>query len=747
MAAADDIDLCDSCNEVELASFFRQATYSRDRGGQAEPSEEALHLGTLDKILRRAKDCTFCHLIVEALRSTFPYDKLGLQTLLTRLASDDIANDCWLYSYCFFQDAVDATSTATEAFRLAVSTLHPSKGAEYYRFARRHHAGDIQILGESAEKLGLAMSSHGRMIQRECVDIDLAKQWLHICESLHGPLCEQPGLDRGVLFSIKPPRDIIVIDVTRSCLAALPQDSRYVALSYCWPPSPGLVATKANRDSLVMDGALDLHPNPLSQTIQDAIQCTRDLGESYLWVDSLCIVQDDPSDKRHQIAQMDLIYGSAVLTIVAAPPNGSDIAMGLPGYRTASRTTQQNIVTIQGLELAVPLPCLEDLLTRTRWDTRGWTYQETMLSRRLLYFTEAQAYFQCSCGICCEDSIGEYHDPAAHFAITTNLWNPKNLYNADPDHNYGELSIVHSMYSSESDALGAYNTFVSYYLRRDLSYSEDILNAFDGLLHIFERSMDTRFWYGLPEKWFDHALLWQFAGPARRRKRLPSSRTADIIHLFPSWSWAGWETVSEASYWLMLGDVRPLLDWFVVLRSGITGRLLPSRAQASGPSTAPNELSATVCSQQVFDSAFSSGDELAHLATYTTTQYLYLDAMEYWQSGSGGDIWPDSLHLKILGTEGSWIGLILVDRDWIKSNLPNRQTFEFMLLSEAARARPEPDETAAFDTAVHMEEEWCLLNVMLIETSGDHSQRIAVGVVHKDAWNRTCPISRIIKLV
>jgi hypothetical protein len=59
------------------------------------------------------------------------------------------------------------------------------------------------------------------------------------------------------------------------------------------------------------------------------------IGERYLWVDSLCIVQDDPQEKHGQIANMDAIYGNAILTINAAA--GQDANAGLPGVRPLSR--------------------------------------------------------------------------------------------------------------------------------------------------------------------------------------------------------------------------------------------------------------------------------------------------------------------------------------------------------------------------------------------------------------------------
>jgi hypothetical protein len=572
----DDVDinkrnLCTSCSKVNLSAFFEIATHCRDDGMRVVPSNNALRLGMLKDIISRSRTCSLCKTVVNAVSSTFPYDRLGLQPLLARLRSTEGGTDCWLYSYRFFQDTGDSNGNLEKTYRVAISTLHPSKDIVYSSagVARRHHAGDIQLMLDSAKRLGLSGHFHGRRLQEGCVDKGLLKQWLHICENQHGMLCKQPDLERRDLFSIPPPKEVTVIDVSRNCLTVLPPGARYITLSYCCPPKTNFVTIKDNKAALMVEGAIGFHTASLSNTIQDAIDCTRELGEKYLWVDSLCIVQDDGRDKHHQISQMDLIYSNAELTIVAAHYVENDSSSGLPGYRPGSRSVcPQNISIAQGLELAIALPCLEDLLSRTRWDTRGWTFQETMLSRRLLYFTEAQAYFQCSCGICCEDTAGEIHDPTAFVALSTNLWNPKNVYSMASEDNYGQLSLVHTLYSDDETALRAYNNFVSRYLRRELSYAEDILNALNGLLRIFERSMKTKFLCGLPEKWFDHALLWKLVGPAKKRMRVKCGLTiangdedADTNCEFLTWSWAGWDTLSETPYWLLLDHIRPLLHW------------------------------------------------------------------------------------------------------------------------------------------------------------------------------------------
>lgn len=88
----------------------------------------------------------------------------------------------------------------------------------------------------------------------------------------------------------------------------------YVALSYCWG---GDQPHKTTRESLAKhDGTLDLYRLPA--TIQDACKVTHGLGFSYLWVDSLCIVQDDENEKQKEIANMELIYSNATVTISAS---------------------------------------------------------------------------------------------------------------------------------------------------------------------------------------------------------------------------------------------------------------------------------------------------------------------------------------------------------------------------------------------------------------------------------------------
>ncbi|KAI6117601.1 heterokaryon incompatibility protein-domain-containing protein [Pisolithus croceorrhizus] len=126
----------------------------------------------------------------------------------------------------------------------------------------------------------------------------------------------------------------------------------------------------------------------LPATIRDAIALTRQIGERYIWIDALCILQDSPTDKGAQICIMDLIYSRAVFTIFAA-------------------SGQSAFYQLSGIHLAIPLPPLSEALTESNWNTRGWTFQEILLSRRRLVFTKHQMYFECTKDVWCEDVVAE----------------------------------------------------------------------------------------------------------------------------------------------------------------------------------------------------------------------------------------------------------------------------------------------------------------------------------------------------
>ncbi|OHE94400.1 hypothetical protein CORC01_10328 [Colletotrichum orchidophilum] len=148
--------------------------------------------------------------------------------------------------------------------------------------------------------------------------------WLRTCASSHGAHCATPPRPSAArplwLIDVRDYRLVAVNDGENEEATFSGSQFFYVGLSYVWGQrSSAAAATLANIAALQVPGALD---SPTM--IRDAIELTRLLGEQYLWVDRLCIVQDDDRAKEAQLRGMADIYAGAILTIVAAQGRGAD---------------------------------------------------------------------------------------------------------------------------------------------------------------------------------------------------------------------------------------------------------------------------------------------------------------------------------------------------------------------------------------------------------------------------------------
>jgi hypothetical protein len=129
------------------------------------------------------------------------------------------------------------------------------------------------------------------------------------------------------------------------------------------------------------------------RTICEARQFVCQLGELYLWVDSLCIDQEDKEDKRAIIPEVMSIYGCACITLVAVA--GIDSHHGLPGvYEDSRRPDTRLSFTIYGKEVClVPKrPSCFSLVHGSTWNTGAWTCQEYLLSPSVIFVTEVEAF-------------------------------------------------------------------------------------------------------------------------------------------------------------------------------------------------------------------------------------------------------------------------------------------------------------------------------------------------------------------
>ena len=369
-------ELCRRCREINLPLLF-------------EVPRGKVPLGCLHEIENKA-DCSFCRFVKDILRLQFDEQ-----------LSASFWHDCTIENQpvrCFLQDFMLRPYPDSQANRCGIYI----KTEPELRFSKLYEnflAFDIPIFQVIATNSSLDKSFlHGRKIYTE-IDTELPRRWLEICEALH-------------TFHFVVDSQLRLIDLEMYCLVAAPQHCRYISLSYVWGASQTLTLTKSNHAKLQIPGALAPWTRGLARTIGDSISLVKSMQERYLWVDSLCIIQDDPEDVRVQLEVMDKVYRNAVLTIVAC--HGSDAESGLPGIQPASRSTKQIITEVEGRTLLSYTPDRWRAKRECKWETRGWTYQEKRLSSRLLYVTIHQVYFECkdACEFC-EEIVQELNVTAS----------------------------------------------------------------------------------------------------------------------------------------------------------------------------------------------------------------------------------------------------------------------------------------------------------------------------------------------
>ncbi|KAF2648809.1 HET-domain-containing protein, partial [Lophiostoma macrostomum CBS 122681] len=201
-------------------------------------------------------------------------------------------------------------------------------------------------------------------------------EWIHGCkDETHQKICANMP-DSKI-------QDLMVINCSTRRLEQLPARTEYVCSSYRWGVGE-LISAFSSR-----------LPSCVAPLIEDCILLVQILGLKYLWVDRYCIPQDDPGERRRLIRLMGSIYSNALLTIIAAA--GRDPSYGLPGVgfpRGGIAPVSIDSITLESWNRRA-YDDIAGSVERSEWNERAWTYQEALLSRRRLVFTENGLYFQC----------------------------------------------------------------------------------------------------------------------------------------------------------------------------------------------------------------------------------------------------------------------------------------------------------------------------------------------------------------
>lgn len=277
----------------------------------------------------------------------------------------------------------------------------------------RYLISEVQVDGHSRSPWSLSRTAKSHTGNSDTStgsleNLKLARSWLQTCRTTHKQCMFQnetarelptrlldlqaPGLEKDVVLCLSSTINSPIEDAGKI---------GYASLSHCWGSSPLLKTEWGNYGKHLKS----INFSELPKTFQQAIAFSRTMDIRYLWIDSLCIIQDSEADKDSELPKMGKIYRNAIFNIAAC--SAADSSQGLFSDRNAALVKPQdlsfNITTADGQEFPVKTklsPALrafahqKDKISNTL-DSRGWVFQERALSKRIFSFEQQMMWFEC----------------------------------------------------------------------------------------------------------------------------------------------------------------------------------------------------------------------------------------------------------------------------------------------------------------------------------------------------------------
>ena len=563
-------DICSSCSRLSLDKFGMQVIKKPKHVAKTIMTGEMgndLSFRSYLEVLQAATDqhCPFCDVVIDISRPllrSFLKEAKDFRFYSKRdLSAEDIdANDFmiellsnfgYVYRMASLQLGSDQSDTQSATLNQLVIELRqhhpeiPGNGNVLHAFRFQSCNSEPAMVDSQCDSNSLFapnignLRPYGARIRPELADMRLIRTWKEHCLGSHSPSCSSSSGDTRKSI-------VRLIDVDRRCIIESSGTEKWVALSYVWGGANKMTLNSGNIDEYRKPGSLKEN---LPATIDDALVVTQALEEKYLWVDSLCIIQDCAEDKRIHIPKMRDVYGHSVVTIIAA--SGSNADAGLPGIRGSITRSAQHFFKFDkscklgdyGIGRMMDPTTSRDweYTTGSPWSNRAWTFQERLLSKRILVFTRDLIYWECQQAMWREDCFRELPSGLPKFFAPS--------FGDDSFWNHLKLSGLWG--SHPFDAVNVYRQIISHYTSLQMSYQEDGLNAVAGILSSLEERSGLEFFWGLPTVFLSAALAWEsYSGDDTTLSSRNQRRTAGHVVKstqqetqscqFPSWSWVGW---------------------------------------------------------------------------------------------------------------------------------------------------------------------------------------------------------------
>ena len=406
--------------------------------------------------------------------------------------------------------------------------------------------------------------------------LEQIRHWLDQCSTKHGR-CRRSQkhsgglptrvIDVGLPGALANPR--LLITATEAKIV----DTTYVTLSHCWGRHEFTTLLRSNLNAMQKE----IVPARLPQTFQDAINITQRLGLRYLWIDSLCIMQDSIQDWQSEAAAMGNVYKRSFCTIAATgAKDGRDgLFVSRNPLLVSPLRVKANWGSISRSYCCVPLKLWDRNILRAPLNRRAWVLQERLLAPRTIHFGSKQVFWECCELEACEtfppgipgenfEDKGRFKDweqdmttvfdrPIQHSPTNSHeRWEYQTL----PDDSPTDLftSTIHDVFKDQEqeiitavdrtsrdvpiDTHERWEHLVQTYMSCEITKLEDKLVALSGIAKEMQRLLQDDYLAGLWRRRLLDDLLWWVPSGKQANGR---SSYRPKQYRSPSWSWASIE--------------------------------------------------------------------------------------------------------------------------------------------------------------------------------------------------------------
>ena len=469
--------------------------------------------------------CVFCQALLKSLKEAFAEEAKsyeihdGTLNLVAYLSLDDEGVEGLLVEATFNQDRFDKTSNT-------IHTLFPieaDSGKLRYQLSLLLYR--LTILSEDCGKW-LGAQTTREQSYLDPINIGTMRRFVDHCTSKCHPWIPSPFMPTRLIDvghdAFDVPRLAFSSDIPKT------EQPKYAALSYCWGNEEDAKSQFKTEKASLEDRCVGLPIELMTPTTKDAIATTRAIGLRYLWIDALCIIQDDKDDWSHESSQMNLVYRHAFVTFCTLNTNSchESFLNRAPALEITFQSTLRK--AIKGSYLVRLRQNTDVGLDDTKytwdyslstWSKRCWTCQEQEMSTRLLLFGTSMMHFACARYLWTEG------DKAPVDISTSRI--------------LSQVTRFKETRISARELYQSWDLLIHDYSYRSVTFDKDRLPAIAGLARVMGEVLRDQYLAGLWKGDLLEGLVWESAGAMMSRglnSHLQNIRRRNYVA--PSWSWA-----------------------------------------------------------------------------------------------------------------------------------------------------------------------------------------------------------------